>query len=296
MPITNPGLIIAVEALFGFIRPAIINLSKLGATDFGAGQPNVEIKPGATIKVPVSSVSGALPYDEETNNYTTGGDTDWATLVAMHFLKGYDISGTDIDRGVDAGRIEQLFSRRAATGILMAMSDTTATALDGVTLSTGITLPAAPTAEDYLNLMGSVTAKNKVNALGSVLALSGTELGKIKAAFVADGVTPGSHSELAQLLEFGDIVVLPGVTGRMWVVPPTALGFIARVPAYIANYIASGVETDPETGLAIGIVVADVQATNKRVTNADLWFGVTSQSANAGATTAGIIKVGTAQG
>ena len=82
----------------------------------------------------------------------------------------------------------------------------------------------------------------------------------------------------------------------MWVVPPTALGFIARVPAYIANYIASGVETDPETGLAIGIVVADVQATNKRVTNADLWFGVTSQSANAGATTAGIIKVGTAQG
>ena len=107
----------------------------------------------------------------------------------MHFLKGYDISGTDIDRGVDAGRIEQLFSRRAATGILMAMSDTTATALDGVTLSTGITPPAAPTAEEYLKPAGSVTAKNKVNALGSVLALSGTELGKIKAAFVADGVT-----------------------------------------------------------------------------------------------------------
>ena len=42
-------------------------------------------------------------------------------------------------------------------------------------------------------------------------------------------------------------------------------------------------------------MVANAQATNKKVVNADLWFGATVLSANAGATTAGVVKVGTSQ-
>jgi hypothetical protein len=71
------------------------------------------------------------------------------------------------------------------------------------------------------------------------------------------------------------------------------MGFLSRVPAIIANYPEAGVETDADTGLSVGIVIADDQATNKRVANADLWFGCYLISANAGATTAGAIKVGT---
>ena len=66
------------------------------------------------------------------------------------------------------------------------------------------------------------------------------------------------------------------------------------MPALLASYKEAGTETDETSGLSVGIVVADDQATNKEVVNADLWFGVAAVSANAGATTAGIINVGTA--
>lgn len=296
MAITAPALVIATEALFGHIRPTILNLMKLGATDFSADAPGVDIKPGTTIKVPVSSVAGASAFNATTNNYRTGGTTSWAELTATHYLQGFDILGTDIDSGVNAPRMEQLFSRRAGAGIVIAVSQTSVSALDGVTPSTGITLPAAPTLAEYNSLFGLVDAKNKVNAIGSVLAVSGSELGAIKAAFLGAGVNPGSNTELAQMLGFSDIVVVPGATGRLWVVPPSSFGFIARVPTYVARYVAAGSETDPETGLAIGIVVADDQDLNRRITNADIWFGATALSANAAATTAGIIKVGTTQG
>ena len=78
--------------------------------------------------------------------------------------------------------------------------------------------------------------------------------------------------------------------------PPSSVGFIARVPEIIARYAQAGAETDPESGLSIGIVVADDQAHNREVVNADLWFGCALLSANAEATKAGVIKVGTAEG
>ena len=86
-----------------------------------------------------------------------------------------------------------------------------------------------------------------------------------------------------------------GMTRRMCIVPYSSIGFIARVPALIADYEESGVETDEKSGLSIGIVVAEEQKLNRRVVNGDLWFGCAAISASANATsTKGIIKVGTA--
>lgn len=298
MAIENPGLVQASDALFGAITPMVNDFRKLGGTDFSDGQPNLDIKPGATVKVRVSSVAAATEYNEETNNYTTGGATSWASLTATHFLQGYDLKGADIDNGAvnNVSAIKQNFSMRASSGIALAMSGVVGTALDAVTNSTGILLPATPTIDEYNGLLGQITGKNKVNALGSTLVLSGTELGKIKAAFFNKGINPGSLAEIAALLSFSNAVLVTGVTGRMWVVPPSSFGVLARVPTIIADYESAGTETDPETGLSIGMVVANVQATNKKIVNADLWFGAATLSANAAATEAGIIKVGTAAG
>lgn len=298
MAIENPGLVQASEALFGFIRPRLNDLRRLGSTDFSLESPSLEIKPGATLKILVSSVAGASEYNETTNNYITGGSTALAVLTATHFLQGYDLKGTDIDNGlpVNVSRIVQLFSQRASAGIAIAVSGVTGTALTGVTASTGITLPAAPEYSDYDGLMGQIEAQNKINALGSVLAVTGTELGKIKAAYHAKGINLGGPADIAAELGFADVVPVVGATGRLWVIPPLAIGFIARVPAIIADYESAGADTDPESGLSIGIVVANVQGTNKKIVNADLWFGCATQSANAAGSTAGIVKVGTAQG
>ena len=78
------------------------------------------------------------------------------------------------------------------------------------------------------------------------------------------------------------------------IVPFSSVGMVGRIPQIVAKYQESGVETDEDSGLSVGIVVADDQKENRIVVNADLWFGVAAVSANAAATTAGIIKVGTA--
>ena len=89
MALTSPALTLGVHALFGNVTPALDIIKKLGVTDFSDGADGIiEIKPGATIKVPVSSVSKALAYNETTNNYLTGGNTDWASLSASHFVQG----------------------------------------------------------------------------------------------------------------------------------------------------------------------------------------------------------------
>jgi hypothetical protein len=126
----------------------------------------------------------------------------------------------------------------------------------------------------------------------AVLAVNGQEAGLIKGAFFDKGVS-GDEAALAKYMGFSDMVVLPGLTARACVVPASALGFIGRVPAIIARYVEAGAETDPETGFSVGVVVADDQDLNRQIVNGDLWFGATALSANAGATTAGIIKVGT---
>jgi hypothetical protein len=291
MAITSPALTLAVEALFGHIRPAVARLNKLGVTDFSDGAPGAEIKPGTTIKVPVSSVAAASEYNQETNNYLTGGLTSWATLTATHYLQGFDIKGTDVDNGVNAPKMKQLFSRRAGGGIVSAVNAIVAAALDGATASTGVTLPAAPTIEQYSGLAGAIAWLDKAS---SVLAINGTEAGLIKGAFFNKGVS-GDLSQLAQYMGFADAQVIPGMTARCCIVPPSSMGFIGRVPAILARYAQAGAETDPDSGIAIGIVLADDQALNRQIVNADLWFGGTVLSANAGATTAGVVKVGTSQ-
>ena len=294
MAMTSPALALAVEALFGNIKPTLNALKKLGTTDFSADAPNMDIKPGATIKVPVSSVDAAAAFDGETNNYTTGGKTEWASLTATHYLKGFDISGVNVDQGVNASRMKQLFTARAGAGIAMAIQSAIKSALDGVTAPTAASgkLPAltAVTAADYLALGDNISFLDKET---SVLAVNGAELASIKAKFAAINIT-GKPSDLAQYMGFKDMVLIPGMTARAVIVPATGIGFIARVPSIVADYKESGVETDPDTDLSIGIVVANDQSENRIIANADLWFGCAVQSANAGLTTAGLVKIVTA--
>ena len=120
-----------------------------------------------------------------------------------------------------------------------------------------------------------------------------SELETASSAFASKGIV-GSDVDFARFLGFKDLILVPGMTARACIVPDGSLGFLGRVPTIIADYPEFGVETDEATGLSVGIVIACDQATNKRVANADLWFGAYAISSNAGATTAGIVKVGTA--
>lgn len=292
MALTSPGLTLAVPAMFGNIKPAISTLTRIGMTDFSADAPSTDVKPGATVKIPVSSVSAASAYNDSTNNYLTGGSTNWATLTASHYLQGFDIKGANIDEGVDAAKIKQLFAYRAGKGIASAVLGNVRDALDGVTASTAVTIPAVAsvTITDYLGLSA---CKPWLNGQDSVLVVNGTEYAKIKAVFAAQNVI-GDDKALASFLGFADLVCVAGMTARAVIVPNGSVGFIGRVPAIIARYMESGTQTDEDTGLAVGIVVADDQDHNRLVVNADLWFGSTVLSAPATAATAGCIKVGTA--
>lgn len=289
MALTSPGLTLSIEALFGHIRPALDLIDALGPTDFSADAPGLEVKPGATIKVPLSTVSAAQAFNASTNNYLTGGNTDWASLTATHFLQGFDITGTNVDQGVNAGRIKQLFSKRCGVGIAMAAKDTIITALDGTTASTGVKIVASPTLAQYDALASAVSWYDPTEAC---LVVNGTEHAKIKAVMHSAHLSATPESIAAEL-GFRKYIVLPGMTARICIVPYSSIGFMARVPTLVASYRESGVETDEKSGLSVGIVVAEDQATNKQVVNGDLWFGAAVVSANAGATTPGIIKVGT---
>lgn len=289
MALTSPALTLAVESLFGYIKPATDVMRKMGFTDFSADAPGVDIKPGTTMKYPLSSVTAASVYDASTNNYLTGGSTDWGTLTATHFLQGFDITGTNIDEGVNASRMKQLFSARAGAGIAYAAKNTIVSALDGTTASTGVQLTATPTLAQYDALAESTTWLDKGNA---VLVVNGAEWANIKSVLHAAHLS-ATKEAAAEELGFKDIVVLGSMKARACIVPFSSIGFIARVPAIGVKYAEAGTETDEDSGLSIGIVVAEDQATNKQVVNGDLWFGVAALSANAVASSAGIIKVGT---
>lgn len=291
MALTSPALTVAVPALFGAVRPTLDTLRRIGATDFSADAPDYDIKPGATIKVPISSVSAASAYNETSNNYLTGGTTDWASLTCTHYLKGFDISGVNVDQGVDAGKMKQLFAVRAGKSIAAAAMGNARTALDGVTASTAVKLPAVASVAiaDYQTLGADLNWLDRANA---VLAVNATEYAHIRAVFAAVNVI-GTEQELAAFIGYRDLVCVPGLTARAVIVPDGSVGFLSRVPAIIADYPEFGVETDDESGLAVGIVRANDQTHNRIVINADLWFGTAVLSAPAGATTAGAVNVGT---
>lgn len=285
MSMTSPALSLAIEAMFANIKPTLTAIKKLGITDFSAEKPGFDVKPGATIKVPVSSVSAAAEFNADTNNYLTGGATDWATLTATHYLQGFDISGVNVDQGVDASKVKQLFTSRAGSGIAMACQNAVKTALDAVATSTKVTKPEA--ADAMLALGDDVAWLDKAT---STLAVNGTFLASIKAKFAAINIT-GTLTELAQYMGFADMVLIPGMSASCAIVPANSIGFIGRVPATIADFKEVGTETDPDTGLSIGIVVASDQGKNRLVANADLWFGCTVQGCAAAASAAGVIKV-----
>lgn len=292
MAISSASLAAAMPAMFGNIKPALDLLKKLGYTDFSADAPEYEVKAGSTIKIPISSVAAALAFHSTNNNYTTGGTTGWATLTATHYLQGFDISGADVDGGHDLNRMKQLFTARAGLCIAAAcMSNLvsaigTATASQVVTLGTIGAQSGAPTLNSYMTLGDSVKQINKAQ---SVLAVNATLLADIKAKLAAAYVVPASLTEAGQYLGFRDMVLVPGMTARAFIVPQGSCGFLGRVPKIIARYIESGVETDDDTGLSVGIVVADDQSGNRQIANADLWFGTAVQTAteSGGAITAG---------
>ena len=292
MALTSPALTLATEALFGHITPALDLIDALGPTDFSADAPGLEVKPGATIKVPLSTVSAASAFNASTNNYLTGGNTDWASLTASHYLQGFDITGVNIDQGVNASRMKQLFSKRAGVGIAMAAKAAIVTALDGTTASTAVKIAAVGTVT-LAGYDGLATAATWFDPTEACLVVNGTEYANIKNLMHAAHLS-ATPENMAAELGFKKVICLAGMTARACIVPYSSIGFIGRVPALIASYRESGAETDEKSGLSVGIVVAEDQATNKQVVNADLWFGVATVSANAGATTAGIIKVGTA--
>lgn len=296
MALTSPALTLANEVLFANCKPVLDALRRLGPTDFSEGKPEIQAAPGATIKVPVSSVSAALAYNESTNNYLTGGDTVWASLTASHYLQGFDITGVNVDQGVNAGRMKQLFALRASTGIAMAIQAAIKGAFNALTESTIVTLAGTATAtiEDYMKLGDDIVNLDKST---SVLVVNGTEWASIKAKFAAKSIVAAGSADYAQFIGFKDIVVVPGMTPRAVIVPANSFGCMARVPAIIAGYPEFGTEVDPDTGLAVGIVVASNQATNKQVVNADMWFGCCTQAAteaDGAFTGAGMIRVKTA--
>ena len=138
------------------------------------------------------------------------------------------------------------------------------------------------------------TEKDWYNPMDCCLVLNGAEYAKLKAVMHAAHLS-ASPAALAEELGFKKVIVLSGMTARAAIVPYGSLGFMARVPALVADYKESGVETDPDSGLSIGIVVATDQGINREVVNGDLWFGCAAVSASADADkTHGIIKVGTA--
>lgn len=204
MALTSPALTVAVPALFGAVRPTLDTLRRIGATDFSGDAPDYDIKPGATIKIPISSVAAASAYDETSNNYLTGGSTDWASLTCTHYLKGFDVSGVNVDQGVDAAKMKQLFAVRAGKSIAAAAMGNARTALDGVTASTAVKLPAVATAAiaDYQTLGADLNWLDRANA---VLAVNATEYAHIRAVFAAVNVI-GTEQELAAFIDRKSVV------------------------------------------------------------------------------------------
>ena len=291
MALTSLALSLCVEEMFANIRPATDTLQRLGTVDFSDSVPGLDVKPGATLKIPLSTVSAAGVYNASSNNYGTGGATSFGDLTATHYLQGFDVSGEDLDKGVSVPRLKNLFAKRAGAGIAMAVMADVKTSLDAVTASTAVTLNAtvaSRTVADYLNLAGGVTWLDKTN---SVLAVNSATLANIKSLFAAINVTTASLTELAQYLGFRDLVLIPGMSASAVIVPAGGFGSIARVPAIIADYQETGVETDPESGLSVGIVVNNDSDHNRIIVNADLWFGVITHKAPATATTSGCIKI-----
>ena len=291
MALTLTGLALCVEEMFANIRPATDTLQKLGGVDFSDGVPGVEIKPGATMKVPLSTITAASAFNASSNHYGTGGATTFADLTATHYLQGFDLSGEDLDKGVNAPRLKNLFARRGGGGIAMAVMAAVKTGLDAVTASTAVTLNATMASRvvsDYLNLAGTVSWLDKTT---SVLAVNGATLANLKGLLAAINVTTASLTELAQYLGFRDLVLIPGMTASAVIVPGGGFGSVARVPAIVADYESSGVETDPESGLSVGIVVNNDRDRNRQIVNTDLWFGVITQKAPANASTSGCIKI-----
>ena len=131
-----------------------------------------------------------------------------------------------------------------------------------------------------------------LDKLNSALVVNGAEFAKLKALMHGANLS-ATQANIAQELGFRDLIVVPGMTARAVIVPVSSIGFLGRVPAVLADYKEYGTETDPDSGLSIGIVVANDQKLNRIVVNGDLWFGVCAKSANAAATEAGIVKVGT---
>ena len=260
MALTSPALTLSIESLFGHIRPALDIIDALGPTDFSADKPSLDVKPGATIKVPLSTVAAASAFNASTNNYLTGGSTDWASLTAAHDLQGFDITGVNIDQGVNASRMKQLFAKRAGVGIAMAVKSAIITALDGTTASTGVKIAAVGTVTlaGYDGLAQSVSWFDPTEAC---LVVNGTEYANIKQLMHAAHLS-ATPENMAAELGFKKVICLAGMTARACIVPYSSIGFIGRVPTLLASYQEAGTETDEASGKVKPVTLKSQQFVN----------------------------------
>lgn len=289
MAINSIALQLSVAELFKQALPAVDLIAKLGYTDFSASAPEIKIGSGQTVKMPLGDSGVADVFAKGTNDYLSSADPDLVNLTATHILSGHTVDGEGLDSADYAPRYKQIFAAKAGRAVGAKMKALAAAALDGATASTGVTLPATPTLANYMAL---ATAKPWIDGNMATLVVNGAEAAKIKGVFAAAHLVP-TNEQIAEFLGFRGFAVLNGMTARAAIVPEGCFGMLGRVPTIIANYRESGVEVDSESGLAIGIVVADNQGSNEIKVSADAWFGAACKSAPATAATAGVVKVGT---
>lgn len=266
MAIQSPALSVGLATLFGDIRPALDVVKRLGGSyDFSDGPDGIVLAPaGETVKVPISSVNAAGVYNATTNNYFTGADTDWASMTPTLYLKGFDISGVDVDKGCDAKKFENLFTRRASKSIGAAILAAVPTVF-GAPVSTS----RAYTIADLMQIGAEYSWLDKSRA---ALVVNGATFGKIKAAFAT--AQTFTKQEITEALGFREIVVMPCGADEWHVIPDGAFGMRAAVPTAVAKYAETGVETDEESGFSVGIKVANDEAHNRIIVNVDCWFGM----------------------
>lgn len=287
--IKSAALSASVGELFAKATPALAKVAQLGFTDFAATAPEFYIAPNATIKAPLFGSGVAAAFAAGSNDFLSGSEQT-GTMTASNLLIGHSITGQTLD-GIDgAPRIKQIFAARAGMGLGAGAIALACTALDSASTSS-INIPAIGTVT-LAQYQGLVNKKDWIQPALSVLVLNGAEMANVKALFAANGVI-ATPEELAAYLGFAAVVCMP-TTARAFIIPEGCFGMLGRVPTLVANYRESGVEVDPETGLAVNIVVADDQASNKIKVSANAWLaaGIKSYSSSA-ATVPGVIKIGT---
>lgn len=252
-PSSDPAIqTLASNVLLG-AAPAFTRFNDF-VTDFSADA----VAPGSTLKIGVNSVTQAATFDSSSNNYATGKESiSFASVSMSHFV--------DSEKFTDAQLLEvpeNVFNKAAAAcarGITLAISD----AIDDTFVAASMTGTALTVPHD-----GSLTkadiaglsAQTDADAARCVLVFNRAYYAKCLALLDA-AVYGGAEAIRAGRLDAG----VYGFKSIQWAkLPDTIVGAVVpengiviagrAVPCYSkAAYSDYRLETDPETGLTIGL-------------------------------------------